>query len=131
MHWRFNICVLSLLPNIVLILSTTSKLRFCSELKIFMVSMLAFSFKIVRPIIFYSVKKVIFSQSRKLSTKKFFLIKEIFTRVFFPWSRKFFTSKDFHTVKKISANKDLRDSLKDKLLDPFHTKSYPKIFLIL
>ena len=66
-----------------MILSTAKKpseLSFCSIIKIyvFMVSTLAFVFRIIRLIIFSAVEKVIFPQSRKFSTKNFYLIKEVF-----------------------------------------------------
>ena len=74
---------LSVQLTIILILSTAKKpseLSFCSIIKIyvFMVSTLAFVFRIIRLIIFSAVEKVIFPQSRKFSTKNFYLIKEVF-----------------------------------------------------
>ena len=77
-----------------------------------MVSTSAFVFKIIRPIIFSSVKKVSFPESRKYST-----IKEIFYKLRLLHSERFY------------AYKDQKGSLKAKILDPFNTKSYVKIFL--
>ena len=67
-------CV-SLLLNIILILSTTkkaSKLSLYYRLRIYvlMVSVLASAFKIIRPIIFSAVKKVNFLWSRNFSSAK-------------------------------------------------------------
>ena len=42
---------------------------------------------------------------------------------------KFSKNKDFYTVKSNFANKDQKGSLKAKILDPFITKPYSKIFL--
>ena len=66
----------------ILILSTakvTSELSFYSRFKLylFMISILAFAFKIFRSIIFSAVKKVSFSQSQNFSTYK-----ELFSRNF-------------------------------------------------
>ena len=64
------------------------------------------------------------------------LIKDIFYKqgsfqqIFFPRSRKFSANKDFPIVKNFFAN-DQKGSLKGKILDPFNTKSYAKIFLTL
>ena len=65
------------------------------------------------------------------------LIEEIFYKqgsfqqIFFPRSRKFSANKDFPTAKNFFANNDQKGSLKGKILDPFNTKSYAKIFLTL
>ena len=49
----------------------------------------------------------------------------------FPQSWKFSTNKEFYTVKKYSANKDEKVSLKAKISDIFNFKSYAKVFLAL
>ena len=93
---------LSVQLTIILILSTAEKaseLSFCSIIKIyvFMVSTLAFVFRIIRLIIFSAVEKVIFPHSRKFSTKNFYLIKEVFQKHrSFPQSNKFY-AKMFST----------------------------------
>ena len=40
----------------------------------------------------------------------------------------FSRNKDFYKVKKVSANKDQKVSLKAEVLDLFNTKSYVRIF---
>ena len=115
-----------------MILSTTKKageLSFYSRFKIYvlMVSTLAFTFKIIRPIVFSAVRKVSFPQSRKFFT----IVESFHNQGIFPQSRKFCTKKDFYNVKIFSANKDQKGSLKVKILDPCNTKSSAKIFLVL
>ena len=93
---------LSLLLNKILILATakkTSELSFYSRLKMYvlMVSTLALAFKIIKPIIFSTVRKVSFPQS-----KKFSLVKEFFhSQGNFPQTSKFSTKLFFlpHTKK--------------------------------
>ena len=92
----------------ILILSTakiTSELSFCSRFKLylFMISILAFVFKIFRSIIFSAVKKVSFSQSLKFSTDK-----ELF-------SRNFSTVKElFHSQETFLQSNFLQKSLLDQ-----------------
>ena len=72
---------------------------FCSRFKIYvlMVSKLGFAFKIIRHIIFLTVKKVSFPQSRNVST-----VKEIFhNQGTFPKSRNISTIKHFFTIKEL------------------------------
>ena len=92
----------------------------------------------------FSTNKGIF-QSRKLSSKRIYLIKEIFRsqETFSPkisTNKKFSTSlisvdqwsfpqrKIFTRSKKISAKKYHKDFLNAKFLDPFYSKSYAKIY---
>ena len=121
-----------------------------------MLSALAFVIKIISPIFSYEAEKVSFPQPKKfslikdlfpksrkfsavkkISHKKNYLIKEIFhsqgmfSQKYFLRARNFSTNKDFYTDKKKTANKDQKGSLKPKILDPFNTKCYTKIFLAL
>ena len=64
-------------------------------------------------------------------TKKSYTNKKVFQKHFLSWSRKSSTNKDFYPVKKFSANKDQKGSTKAKILEPFNTKFYVKIFLTL
>ena len=79
-----------------------------------MISLLVFVFKIIRPIIFSTVKKVTFPQSRKFSAIK-----------------KISQNQGNFLQSTFSANKDQKGSLKAKLLYPFNSKYYGKIFLAL
>ena len=66
-----------------------------------------------------------FPQTRKFTTnKKFFLIKEIFHS-----QENFAQTKIFPELTKMSANKDQKGPLEAKIIDPFNTDSYAKIFL--
>ena len=141
-HIKGLMFVLKSLLNMILILSTTEKvseLSFCSRFKMYvlMVSMLVFALKIIRPIIFSTVKKVTFLW--KLFTKEVFHNQGIF-----PQLRKFSTvmgffhnqgifpqSRKFSTIKKFPASKDPKGSLKAKILGSFNTKSSATIFLAL
>ena len=66
-----------------------------------------------------------FTWSRKYSTSK-----EIFHKIFFPWSGKYSTNtnKEIFHNQKCFGNKNQEGFLKTKILDPFNTKSYEKIF---
>ena len=63
-----------------------------------MISMLAFVFKIIRPISFSAVENVSFPQSNKFSK-----VKELFhSQINFPKSRNFYTIKEvFHNQKNL------------------------------
>ena len=114
------------------------ELSFCSRFKIFvsMVSALAFAFKLIGPIIFSAFKKVSFPQSKHFSTfKKLFqsqtIVKELLHKNIFFYQGSFPQTKTFTHSKYFSANEDQKCSLIAKIVDPFNTKSYEKLFLTL
>ena len=72
-----------------------------------------------------------FSQSRKFSTKKILQTRKFSTKTFIFDQGSFQKTMIFTHSKKVSANKNQKRSLKNKILDAFNTKSYAKIFFTL
>ena len=94
--------------NIILILSTTKKateLSFCFRFKIYVliISMFAFAFKIIRPIIFSAVKKVTFQLSRNFST----IIEFFHSKGIFPQARTFSQSRNISTIEEIFPSQEI------------------------
>ena len=101
-----------------------------------MVSTLAFAFKLIGHIIFSAFKKVSFPQSKNFSkVKELFqsqtIVKELLHKNIFFYQVSFPQTNTFTHSKYFSANKDQKGSLKAKIVDPFNTKSYAKLFLTL
>ena len=101
-----------------------------------MVSTLAFAFKLIGHIIFSAFKKVSFPQSKHFSkVKELFqsqtIVKELLHKNFFFYQVSFPQTKTFTHSKYFSANEDQKCSLIAKIVDPFNTKSYEKLFLTL
>ena len=82
--------------------------------------------------IFY--REVLLDQGNFLPTIKCFTVKEIFLNKIYLIADIFYTqsfpqTKIFGVKKRFSGNNNEKSSLKAKILDPFNTKRYAKIFL--
>ena len=137
-----NYFFLAIYAVFYLLLKKATELSCSSRFKIYilMISMLIFAFKITKPIIFFWSQGIMFStvkgnfpvqgvfpHSRKVPTKKnwsrkFSIANAVFHKMLLPWSKKFFSNKNFLQAK------NQKGSVKAKILDPFNTKSHAKYF---